>query len=331
MTQVSKVGAPGVMAAPSRIRAAAVEALRTEERALGALAEALDGSFDAAVEALAAVEGRVVVTGIGKSGHVARKIAATLASTGTPAFFVHPAEASHGDLGMISRSDAVIALSNSGNAAELSDIVAYTRRFGIPLIGMTSRRPSMLADRSDVVLMLPPVPEACPMGLAPTTSTTLMMALGDAIAIALLTQRGFTSDDFKIFHPGGALGKRLVRVTDIMHAGDLPLVRPGCPMSDAILEMTRVGFGVVGVAGEDGSLIGIVTDGDLRRHMADDLLTRDVATVMTAHPLTIRPGALGEEALAMMNDHRVTCLFVVENDRPVGLVRVHDCLRAGLV
>jgi arabinose-5-phosphate isomerase len=320
-----------VLPTPSKTRIAAIEALRTEERALGALAEALDGSFDAAVDALAGVKGRVVVTGIGKSGHVARKIAATLASTGTPAMFVHPAEASHGDLGMIDRNDAVIALSNSGGAAELGDIIAYTRRFGLPLVGITSRRPSLLADRCDIVLMLPPAAEACPMGLAPTTSTTMMMALGDALAVALMTWRGFTSEDFKVFHPGGALGKRLVRVSDIMHAGDLPLVEPGRPMGEAILEMTRVGFGAVGAVDAAGHLVGIVTDGDLRRHMGDGLLAQTVGMVMSRSPRTIRPGALAEEALAMMNQHRVTCLFVVDGDAVVGLVRVHDCLRAGVV
>ncbi|GIK98471.1 MAG: KpsF/GutQ protein [Alphaproteobacteria bacterium] len=311
--------------------AAGRRALRTEAEALAALAAALDASFAEATARLAAVAGRVVVTGMGKSGHVARKIAATLASTGTPALFVHPGEASHGDLGMIARDDGVIALSNSGAVPELADIIAYTRRFSIPLIAITARRESPLAEAADVALILPKVPEACPMGLAPTTSTTLMMALGDALAIALLERRGFTSDDFRVLHPGGHLGRRLTRVADIMHGpGELPLVPAETPMAEAILAMTAKSFGCVGIVGADGRLTGIITDGDLRRHMTDGLLALSAGAVMTARPKTIRPQALAAEALAEMNERKITSLFVVDGDRPVGLVHVHDLLRAGV-
>ncbi|MGE0719213.1 MAG: SIS domain-containing protein [Alphaproteobacteria bacterium] len=313
--------------------AAGRRVLEAEAAALGALAASLDGAFSSAVARLDAVRGRVVVTGMGKSGHVARKIAATLASTGTPALFVHPGEASHGDLGMIADDDAVIALSNSGAVPELADIVAYTRRFSIPLIAMTSRRDSPLSDAADVALVLPPAAEACPMGLAPTTSTTMMLALGDALAIALLERKGFTADKFRTFHPGGHLGRRLMRVADIMHGpAELPLVRPDTPMTDAILEMSAKSFGCVGVVDADSRLIGIITDGDLRRHMADGLLGRSAGEVMTARPKSIRPQALAAEALAQMNQsaHPFTSLFVVDGGRPVGLVHVHDCLRAGV-
>jgi len=305
--------------------------LRTEAEALSALAAALDDSFVRAVAQLSRISGRVVVTGMGKSGHVARKVAATLASTGTPALFVHPGEASHGDLGMIARDDGVIALSNSGAVPELTDIIAYTRRFGIPLIAVTARRDSPLAEAADIALILPKAREACPMGLAPTTSTTLMMALGDALAIALLGRRGFTADDFRVLHPGGHLGRRLTRVADIMHGpAELPLVTGETPMADAILVMTAKSFGCVGIVDGEGRLSGIITDGDLRRHMADGLLRRAASEVMTAQPKTIRPNALAAEALAEMNERKITSLFVVDGDRPVGLVHVHDLLRAGV-
>jgi arabinose-5-phosphate isomerase len=306
------------------------KALLVERDALDRLAESLDSRFDRAIDTILGAEGRVVVSGIGKSGLVARKIAATLASTGTAALFVHPAEASHGDLGMIHRQDVVVALSNSGNTAELGDVIAYTRRFAIPLIGITSRSPSILADQSDVVLLLPPAEEACPTGLAPTTSTTMMMALGDALAIALMTRRGFSSDDFRVLHPGGAIGNKLIRVQDIMHAeAELPLVAPGTRMDEAILEMSRVGFGCVGVV-DAGRLVGVITDGDLRRHMSDGLLGQTAGIVMTPGPRTIRPAALAAEALGLMNRYKVTSLFVTAEGRPVGILRVHDCLRAGL-
>lgn len=306
-------------------------ALLVERDALDRLAESLDASFDRAIDTIIGAEGRVVVSGIGKSGHVARKIAATLASTGTAALFVHPAEASHGDLGMIHRQDVVLALSNSGNTAELADVISYTRRFAIPLIGITSRAPSTLADQCDVVLLLPPAQEACPTGLAPTTSTTMQMALGDALAVALMHRRGFSSDDFRVLHPGGSLGTKLIRVQDLMHAAaELPLVDPQTRMDEAILEMSRVGFGCVGVVDGDRRLVGVITDGDLRRHMSAGLLGQTAGQVMTPGPRTIRPAALAAEALGLMNRFKVTSLFVTTEDRPVGILRVHDCLRAGL-
>jgi arabinose-5-phosphate isomerase len=316
--------------------AAGERVLRLEAAALQSLAGALDGGFVAALDRLHAIKGRVVVSGMGKSGHIAHKIAATLASTGTPALFVHPAEASHGDLGMITRDDAVLALSNSGETNELADLVAYTKRFAIPLIAITGRAQSTLAEAADVALLLPAAPEACPLGLAPTTSTTAMMALGDAIAIALLERRGFSADEFQVLHPGGMIGRRLLRVADIMHGGEeIPLTRPEAPMSEAILVITAKHFGCVGVVDEAGRLIGIITDGDLRRHMGSDLVRKTVGEVMTRGPHTIRPKALAAEALNLMNnrgiDNRgITSLFVVEDGRPVGILHIHDCLRAGV-
>ena len=317
-------GANGDLAAMERV-------LRFEAEGILALARALDGGMAKAIDVLGRVSGRVVVTGMGKSGHIARKIAATLASTGTPALFVHPAEASHGDLGMITQNDAVIALSNSGATPELADIVAYTRRFAIPLIGLTSRGNSALAEAADVAIILPNAAEACPMGLAPTTSTTMMLALGDALAIALLERRGFSPTEFRLLHPGGHLGRRLLRVDDIMHRGDqIPLVGPDAPMGEAILEMTAKSFGCVGIVDATGRLSGIITDGDLRRHMDSDLLSLSAGAVMTPKPKVIRPQALAAEALGLMNDLTITSLFVTEDGRPVGLVHMHDCLRAGI-
>jgi arabinose-5-phosphate isomerase len=271
---------------------------------------------------------------MGKSGHVARKIAATFASTGTPALFVHPAEASHGDLGMILPGDAILALSNSGETAELADIVAHARRFGLPLVAITAREASTLARSANVALLLPPSAEACPMGLAPTTSTTMQMALGDALAVALLTRRGFTEADFRRFHPGGRLGARLRRVRDLMHGGEaIPLAEAGMPMDRALVLMTEKRFGCLGVTGRDGALLGIITDGDLRRAMGPDLLTRPVDDVMTRSPRTIGPDALAAEALHAMNAHQrpVTALFVVDTDGKVaGILHIHDLLRAGV-
>jgi len=311
--------------------ASARRTLRAEAQGLEALAASLGDAFIKAVDQLEATSGRVIVTGMGKSGHVGCKMAATLASTGTPAQFVHPAEASHGDLGMITRKDAIIALSNSGNTPELASVIAYSRRFDIPLLAITGKRRSVLAEACDTLLLLPDAQEACPMGLAPTTSTTMTLALGDALAVALLERRGFTAEDFKVFHPGGALGKRLVRVADVMHGpGEMPLCRPETPMSEAILLMTAKTFGVVGVLDENEKLGGIITDGDLRRHMGDDLLAQAAGDVMTSSPITIQPLALGAEALKIMNAKRVTCLFVEEEGRPVGLVRLHDLLREGV-
>ena len=306
--------------------------LAIEARALNALADSLAESFSSCLDILDAVTGRIVVTGMGKSGHVARKIAATLASTGSPAQFVHPGEASHGDLGMIASGDAVVALSNSGSTAEMSAIVAYSRLCSVPLIAMTSKRESSLAEAADIALILPAQPEACPMGLAPTTSTTMMMALGDAIAVALLDRKGFTKNDFQVLHPGGAIGRKLLRVSDVMHKGaEMPLCRPETSMSDALLVMTEKNFGCTGVIDQEGRLVGIITDGDLRRHMAADLLKQKVADVMTGGPKSIRPQALAAEALGFMNNNEITRLFVVEAGRPVGIVRMDDCIMADVV
>ncbi len=306
--------------------------IRAEIEGLEQLSKTLDSRFGVAVDLCAAARGRLIVTGIGKSGHVARKIAATLASTGTPTQFVHPAEASHGDLGMIGVDDAILALSNSGESDEMADIIAYSRRFKIPLVAITGGRRSTLAEAADVVLMLPSSAEACPMGLAPTTSTTMMIALGDALAIALLERKGFSPADFQRFHPGGKLGRKLLRVGEIMHKGDsVPLVAPDAPMSEAILVMSAKSFGCVGVAGADGTLVGVITDGDLRRHMDDRLLARSVDEIMHKNPKTITAGHLAAEALGVMNRFAITALFVVDDSlRPAGFLHLHDCLRAGV-
>ncbi|WP_207461994.1 KpsF/GutQ family sugar-phosphate isomerase [Azospirillum sp. SYSU D00513] len=301
-----------------------------EADALNTLAGSLDGAFGRALDRLAAVTGRIVVTGMGKSGHVARKIAATLASTGTPSMFVHPGEASHGDLGMITRSDAVVALSNSGETNELGDIIAYTRRFAIPLIGITRRAGSSLAEQSDVALVLPPAPEACPLGLAPTTSTTMMLGLGDALAVALLERKGFSASDFHQLHPGGQLGQLLMKVTDVMHkGGDMPLCGLAAPLSEVIFEMTAKRLGCVGVTDGSGALVGVITDGDLRRHLKPELLGGRADGIMSPRPKSIRPQALVTEALREMNEKQITSLFVVEAGRPLGVVHIHDCLRVG--
>ena len=306
--------------------------LEVERAALESLAATLDDSFTAALDLFAQVSGRIVVSGMGKSGHVGRKIAATFASTGTPAQFVHPGEASHGDLGMIAQGDALFALSNSGKTPELADITAYTRLKAIPLVALTSKPGSALAEAADAALILPAAPEACPMGLAPTTSTTLMMALGDALAVALLERKGFNSSDYRVLHPGGALGRKLLRVSDLMHdASELPLCGLETAMSEAIIVMSEKSFGCCGVVDDDGRLVGIVTDGDLRRHMSQNLLALPAGEVMTANPKTIRPLALAAEALGNMNRLSITSLFVLDDDKPVGIVRMHDCLRADVV
>lgn len=311
--------------------------LQTESDALALAAAELGDAFAAATEALFSTEGRVIVSGLGKSGHVARKVAATFASTGTPAYYVHPAEASHGDLGMITAADTLLMFSNSGENRELSDMLVHSRRFSIPLIAVTSRPDSTLAGQSDIVLALPAAPEACPMGMAPTTSTTLMIAFGDALAVALMGRRGFSKDDYRVLHPGGALGAALIRVRDIMHKGDaLPLVRETCPMSETLLTMTAKGFGCAGVLDAAGNLAGIVTDGDLRRHMSDNLLTSPTRAVMTPGPRTIATDALVAEAIHVMNEggpRPITTLFVTEggaDSRPVGIIHLHDCLRVGV-
>lgn len=303
--------------------------LNTEGQALLSLSDALGPSFSAAVATLSRAKGRVIITGMGKSGHIGRKIAATLSSTGTPALFVHPAEASHGDLGMITRQDVVVALSNSGETTELNDIVHYTRRFSIPLVTVVGRDGSSLATNSDISIVLPDSPEACPLGLAPTTSTTMTLALGDALAVALLERSSFSSSKFQELHPGGSLGRRLVTVNDIMHVDDhMPLVALTAAVSEAILVMTARAFGCVGVVDGNGCLVGIVTDGDLRRHMAANLLDLGVEDIMTKAPKTIRPNALAAEAVWIMNQNSITSLFIAENRMPLGIVHMHDCLRA---
>jgi arabinose-5-phosphate isomerase len=296
-----------------------------------ALNEELGSALGNAVTMLAAAKGRVIVTGIGKSGHVSQKLAATFASTGTPAFFVHPSEASHGDLGMITGDDAIVALSWSGESVELGNILTYSRRFKVPLIAITSRGDSTLAKQSDVVLTLPRSKEACPHGLAPTTSTTMQLALGDCLAIALLEHKGFTAHDFKMFHPGGSLGAALKFVADVMHTGDrLPLVSEDTLMSAALVTMTQKAFGCLGVVDSKGKLAGVITDGDLRRHMGADLLNARTGEIMTKRPKVVTPTLLASAALELLNSSRITALFVVEKGKPVGILHVHDLLRTGV-
>lgn len=304
--------------------------IRREAEALDRLAEVLDGNFAQAVSLLMDAKGRVIVSGMGKSGHIARKIAATFASTGTPAHFVHPAEASHGDLGMVAEGDVLIVLSNSGETSELADILAHAKRFSIPLIAVTARPGSTLMGHATVGLVLPDVPEACEKGIVPTSSTTMTLALGDALAIALMEHRAFTPDHFRMFHPGGKLGARLLRVRDLMH-DDPPLVADTLGMGEVLLQITRRGFGVVGVTDAKGDLSGIITDGDLRRHL-EGLMLHTAGEVMTPNPRTIAPEALAGEALALMNDRKITCLLVMAPDsrKPMGILHVHDCLRAGV-
>ena len=307
------------------------QVLSLEIDGLEALSRSLDGRFEAAVETILSAKGRVIATGMGKSGHVARKIAATMASTGTPASFVHPAEASHGDLGMVSADDVVLALSNSGEARELSDVIAYTRRFSIPLLGMTSKPKSTLGSASDIVLELPPAVEACAATRAPTTSTTMQMALGDCLAVALLERRGFTAEDFSVFHPGGKLGAMLQKVADLAHVGDdLPLVSKDVALAEALIEMSDKSLGCVGLVDADGQLEGLITDGDVRRALLSDkppLMALDVATV---NPLTFAPDMLASKALQIMNDRKISQVFLVNAGEPVGIVHMHDFLRAGL-
>jgi arabinose-5-phosphate isomerase len=315
--------------------AVALRTLETESDGMAALAAAMaDGlgaPFIDAIETVRAARGRVIVTGIGKSGHIARKIAATLASTGTPAFFVHAADASHGDLGMITSDDVMLALSWSGETEELKDLINYSRRFRIALIAVTGNAESTLGQAADIVLVLPPAREACPHNLAPTTSALMQLALGDALAIALLESRGFTAIDFGIFHPRGKLGAALRFVRDVMHPGEaVPLIARGAPMSEAIVEISAKGFGCVAVVEKTGKLAGVITDGDLRRHMRADLLQASVDAVMTAAPKTIRPDQLASEALQLLNASKITALIVVEAERPVGIVHFHDLLRAGV-
>ena len=311
----------------------AARVIRSEAEALSTLADSLDARFREAVDLIMATKGRVIVTGIGKSGHIAGKIAATLASTGTPAQFVHPAEASHGDLGMITPSDVVLAISNSGEAPELANLITYSRRFGIPLIAMTSRTNSSLGSQSDVILELPQLGEACGTGVVPSTSTTMTLAMGDALAIALMENRDFTAEHFRDFHPGGKLGARLSRVSDLMHVGDaVPVVALDAPMSLVLKQISQKGFGVTAVVDAQGIMAGIITNGDLGRHM-ETLSTSTALDVMTATPVTIAPDALAEKAVGVMNARKITCLLVVDPNgpkKPVGLIHIHDCLRVGL-
>lgn len=309
--------------------------LNLEAEALKMLCQSLDHSFVQAVKILHDTTGHVVVTGMGKSGHVARKIAATLASTGTPSLFVHPAEASHGDLGMISPKDSVVALSLSGETSELSDIIEYTRRWGVPLVAITRNPESSLAEIATVTLLLPEIEEACAIGLAPTTSTTMMIALGDALATTLMKYRGFSPADFGALHPGGRLGQRLKRVRDLMHTGDeIPLTSENVSMKEALLVITSKGFGCVGLTDDEGVLKGVITDGDLRRHMSSKLLDLRAIDVMTQTPMTVEAHILAQEALALLNQHCRTNLFVVETlgdkKMPLGIVHIHDFLRANI-
>jgi arabinose-5-phosphate isomerase len=307
--------------------------LRIEAEALKDLSESLNDNFQDALDILHQTEGRVITAGIGKSGHIANKMASTFSSLGTPAFFVHPSEASHGDLGMITPQDTLIILSLSGGTAELTDIINYTKRFDIPFIAITRKADSILAKAARITLLLPPFSEACPMGLAPTTSTTLMLGLGDALAVALFKRKGFSEGHFKTFHPGGKLGKKLLLSSDIMRPLDeLPLVSKGTLMSDALVTMTEKGFGCIGVLDGQSKLAGIITDGDLRRHMTTNLLSQRVEDVMTRQPKTVLASSFAAEALGLMNKMSITNVFVIEEETEelVGMLRLHDILREGI-
>jgi arabinose-5-phosphate isomerase len=313
----------------------ALRTLELERDGLVALRAEVEGTLgdrlSEAVKVLSKARGRVIVSGIGKSGHIGQKLAATFASTGTPAFFVHPSEASHGDLGMITREDVVLAMSWSGETVELFSIITYSRRFSVPLIAITSRAESALGKAADIVLELPRAKEACPHGLAPTTSTTMQLAIGDCLAIALLEAKGFTAHDFKSIHPGGSLGAQLKLVGDLMHKADrLPLVKLDAVMSEALVTMTEKSFGCVGVVDEKGRLVGMITDGDLRRHMGSALITRRASEIMTRKPFTVGPDLLASAALEQINAMKKTQLFVVSDGKPVGILHVHDLLRAGV-
>ncbi len=313
--------------------AAARRVLSTAAAALGSLADGLGADFTRAVGLILAVKGRVIVSGMGKSGHIARKIAATLSSTGTPAYFVHPAEASHGDMGAITHQDALLLLSWGGETAELSDLITYAKRHGLPLIAIGANPDSTLIKAADVKLLLPRAPEACPMGLAPTTSTTMMLSLGDALAVALMERKGFSPDQYRDFHPGGSLGRALVRVSDLMHSGgEIPLAAQGAGMREVLLTMASGRMGCVGIVDSDGNLTGIVTDGDVRRHAEKGFENRTARDVMTRGPQIANPDQLAAEALSLMTERKITQLFVLEEGggKPLGILHIHDCLRAGL-
>ena len=321
---------------PAAAVASALRTIGTERDGLACLMEAigngLGAPFTAAVERIARARGRVILTGMGKSGHVGRKIAATFASTGTPALYVHPAEASHGDLGMVQPDDVVLALSWSGETTELADIIGYAKRYRVGLVAITANAASTLGREADICLTLPKAREACPNGLAPTTSTAMQLALGDALAVALLEDRGFSAREFSIYHPGGRLGASLRQVREVMHAGDqLPVVPRGTPLRTAIAEIDAKGFGSVIVVEADGRLAGIVTDGDLRRNVfRRDLDALTVEAVMSATPRTVNPETLLAKALEIQESSKITALIVIEDGRPVGLVHYHDLLRSGV-
>ena len=325
MTLSSRIAPPGDALIDAR------RVLEIEGRALLDMAAALPEDLAAAIDCIQSCQGRVIVSGIGKSGHIGRKIAATLASTGTPACFVHAAEASHGDLGMITQADVCLLISNSGETSELRDLVAYTRRFSIPLIAISSRSDSSLMKMADHRLLLPAAPEACSIGMAPTTSTTLTLALGDALAVSLMARRGFRPHDFSVFHPGGKLGAQMAKVEQLMHAGEtVPVVDAETDMRETLLVMTSKGFGIAGVV-RDGKLVGVITDGDLRRNM-DGLLERRAIEIAKDSPVTVTPDVLAATALAKLNAHAIGALFVIDEEgAPVGVLHVHDCLRAGVV
>lgn len=314
--------------------ASAKRTIDKEIEALRMMESELDSSLTQALDLMEKIKGRVIVTGMGKSGHVGTKIAATLASTGTPSFFVHPGEASHGDLGMLTNDDCVIAISNSGETKELSDIILYCKRYGIPLIAITKNPDSTLGQAGDILLKLPDDGEACPLGLAPTSSTTATIVLGDILAVRLLERKGFTKTDFRQRHPGGKLGSFLKKVSDLMHKGEeMPLVHEDTPMQDALLVMTSKMLGCVGVINKEGKLVGIFTDGDLRRCLGPDILTQTAQDVMTKNPKTIAPDVLAVEALNTMNNtgKGITQLFVIQDEKPIGIIHMHDCLRAGVM
>ncbi|MFN4100078.1 MAG: SIS domain-containing protein [Pararhodobacter sp.] len=317
--------------APINVVDVARRVIEVEAKALAAFADRLPADFTAAINLILERKGRLIVSGMGKSGHIGRKIAATLASTGTPAFFVHPAEASHGDLGMVTPDDTCLLISNSGETSELGDIIAHCVRFQVPILGISKRADSTLMRAATCKLTLPDLPEACSIGMAPTTSTTLTLALGDALAVALMEARAFKPEHFRTYHPGGKLGARLAKVAQLMHGeSSLPLVREDQPMDEVIVVMTSRGFGVAGVVDRNGVMTGVISDGDLRRNM-EGLLTRQATNVATRNPVTVTADTLAAEALAIMNEYKIGALFAVnEEGRPVGILHVHDCLRAGV-
>lgn len=321
---------------PQEIIDSAKTVLNTEIHGLNLLRDTIDDAFVQAANVMFRTKGRVIISGMGKSGHIGQKMAATLASTGTPSFFVHPSEASHGDLGMLTKNDTLITISNSGESREMGDIISFSRRFGIPMIAITSVPTSTMAQAADIVLLIPgkkEAPEACPLGMAPTTSTTTTIALGDALAVALLEMRGFTKEQFHDRHPGGKLGHVLLKVSDIMAKGDdMPLVRPDTMMADALVVMTGKSLGCLGITDDDDRLIGVITDGDLRRHMTADIIVRRAGDIMTKSPKTIPPNMLGTEAVGLMNAAKITNLFVVDADgKPLGVLHLHHLLQAGVV